>query len=480
MKNGVLLLLLFPILLCAQTISLTRVGVPPDKDHFVTATETFTLEIALSGVTECSAVSFELQFSDARNVRFAGSWTALDFPAANIVVVDNSNYVTGLGSVTVIAMLGIPPGSGGLDDPAVVQLDFVVPPSAIHNANIVFNFRNAEAVVSQNGGTVLRLMGIPALFNVHGYVDVWPGDANNDGIVDSRDGTAIALFYGEGGIAGRIRGFPRKPASTVWAAQPALSWDSVRVTYADCNGSGTIDINDVLVVFANFSKTHSKSSRSAVTPLSWEWQPVELIPAESQFIPIELHTNISAMGVAARISWEAVRHHYEVIGAKPGTIFPPGKGFFVKIYSDLAYCEIATGNLYPDPEVLLDGVLAYLIVKPVGENPPPFQFSIKEMTGIRRNGAMFPLTITAVPEEIGTGTIQFVPSPDMQSYRITGLQRGEQILRGSLWRITGEMLAEIAGENSRIAIPAHLSTGLYFCMIETNRRRLFAPLWIMR
>ncbi len=458
-------------LLLAQTITLSRVGVVPEKDHFVTATKTFTVEINVAGVNDCSAVSFELQFTDARNVRFAGSWTALDFPASNVVVVDNSNYVTGIGSVTVIAMLGTPPNAGGLIDPAVVQLDFIVPPDAIHNANIVFNFRNAEAVVAANGGTVVRLSGTPTIFNVHSYVDVWPGDANNDGIVDSRDGTIIALFYDEGGPGSRITGYPRKPASTIWAAQPALAWDSVRVTYADCDGSGRIDINDVLVIYANFSKTHSKTTPVAPTA---EWQVPESDPQvegeDVQLVPIELHTGVMAMGVAARVSWEQVRQDYEVVGILRGNIFPPTKGFFARIFADKAYCDIAAGNLYPDPEVPIEGVLAYLKVRPKSADPPPFHYQFLKLNGIRRNGALFPLILSAVPavsQEMSPLAVTYTAG----ECRVTGLQPGERLLNFQLFTLTGQPLLSLQPQNPIFSVPTtSLPPGVYPCIVRTNRR----------
>ncbi len=478
-----MLALSIPSLVLAQTISLSRVGVVPEKDHFVTATKTFTLEVAVSGVTDCSAVSFELQFSDARNVRFAGSWTAMDFPANNVVVVDNSNYVTGLGSVSVIAMLGSPPNVGGLIDPTVVQLDFIVPPDAIHNANIVFTFRNAEAVVAANGGTVVRLSGTPAIFNVHSYVDVWPGDANNDGIVDSRDGTIIALFYDEGGPGSRITGYPRKPASTIWAAQPALAWDSVRVTYADCDGSGRVDINDVLVIYANFSKTHSKTTKQPAI-IQWTYpdtvDAAEPLSEDIQLVPIELHTGINAMGVAARVSWASVKEEYEVVGILRGNIFPPTKGFFARIFADQAYCDIAAGNLYPDPEVPIEGVLAYLKVRPRTENvTKPFTYSFLKLNGIRRNGAIFPLVLSSVAAQPERGNVAIQRVGNM--LKVAGLSPSEHLEQLQLFTFAGYKVATLHPTGlSALPLPPFLAAGHYLCIAKTNRRIIRSILYIAK
>jgi len=98
--------------------------------------------------------------------------------------------------------------------------------------------------------------------NNEGAVTVWPGDANNDGIVDQNDFNAIKQYENRVGT-------PRANASLDWFGQEVTPWIPVAATYADCNGDGKINSDDFYVVLnANWGKTHgglAKASEIVVT-----------------------------------------------------------------------------------------------------------------------------------------------------------------------------------------------------------------------
>jgi len=88
-------------------------------------------------------------------------------------------------------------------------------------------------------------------------LNVWPGDANNDGRVDINDLLSIGVAYG-------YTGPKRANATTNWTAQPCNDWSSafkngMNEKFADCNGNGTIDSNDVSIIALNFTKPHFKA-----------------------------------------------------------------------------------------------------------------------------------------------------------------------------------------------------------------------------
>ena len=101
---------------------------------------------------------------------------------------------------------------------------------------------------------------------------VWPGDVNNDGIVNQIDHWAVGLAYGQNGPA-------RPNASFDWVAQPAIDWNGTitfiyefNLKYADCNGTGQINTDDVGPIYANWGLTH---------PLSPEYEfPNKAIPVD--------------------------------------------------------------------------------------------------------------------------------------------------------------------------------------------------------
>ncbi len=91
---------------------------------------------------------------------------------------------------------------------------------------------------------------------------VWPGDADNDQLVDYNDILPIGLGYGATGTS-------RPGASILWQAQSAVDWSQVFMSYplapnykhADCNGDGMINAADTLAIRQNFSLTHSKTDQ---------------------------------------------------------------------------------------------------------------------------------------------------------------------------------------------------------------------------
>lgn len=85
---------------------------------------------------------------------------------------------------------------------------------------------------------------------------IWPGDVNNNGIVNGVDLLWLGLAYGTDG--------PERPgATTLWQAQPlGAAWpqafpNGLNYAYADCDGDGEADGNDLDdAILPNFRLTH--------------------------------------------------------------------------------------------------------------------------------------------------------------------------------------------------------------------------------
>jgi hypothetical protein len=90
-----------------------------------------------------------------------------------------------------------------------------------------------------------------------GTTTVYSGDANNDGICDIRDILPIGRFFGQTGPA-------RPGGSTTWGAQTATVWSVPDATYADCDGNGTVDENDVQGIITNYGRTRSSPDRPPI------------------------------------------------------------------------------------------------------------------------------------------------------------------------------------------------------------------------
>jgi hypothetical protein len=196
-------------------------------------------------------------------------------------------------------------GGNGANEPEVIELEFSVTSDAPPNSVLEFYFEDAEAVVTENGiGKIIKLQNQIYQFTIHSFVDVWPGDANNDGVVNINDVSTIALYLGYGPSKPNFRSFQRINASTNWFAQKCLAWDSLAITYADCDGDGEITINDMLIIPLNFGKTHQLglvSNSNNGEFVSYEYPTDKDFKANTSLFHYTIESNELIIGFVAEI-----------------------------------------------------------------------------------------------------------------------------------------------------------------------------------
>lgn len=92
-----------------------------------------------------------------------------------------------------------------------------------------------------------------------GNAQIWPGDVNNNGVVNGVDW----LYYG---VAFSATGPSRSETSSIWAAHNAPeAWDqffpqNLNLAHADCNGDGLIDPLDGVTIRLNFGQQRTTIS----------------------------------------------------------------------------------------------------------------------------------------------------------------------------------------------------------------------------
>jgi len=145
-------------------------------------------------------------------------------------------------------------GNGNSGNGTVIRLKFKISENASYGETVCFNMGDVQAQ-NKFGAQIPLALGENPCVEVGGPI-VWPGDADNDGDVDIFDIMAIVnVNYWE------VTGPVRPNATTDWIGQPCSPWAPESATYCDCNGSGKVDIFDILtVVGPNFGKTHPITS----------------------------------------------------------------------------------------------------------------------------------------------------------------------------------------------------------------------------
>ena len=87
---------------------------------------------------------------------------------------------------------------------------------------------------------------------------VWPGDANNDGIVNYLDWVPINNDHER-----FSEGYKRENASLDWVGQPCKDWIrksdyGINDKYSDTNGDGIVDGDDYQAIWLHYDKTHGE------------------------------------------------------------------------------------------------------------------------------------------------------------------------------------------------------------------------------
>lgn len=93
--------------------------------------------------------------------------------------------------------------------------------------------------------------------------DVWPGDANSDGVADNLDVLELGLHYAQTGT-------PRATISNLWQSYYAANWSGTitngkNLNHSNCNGDGIINDDDTLAIYINYNSMHAFKPAQATT-----------------------------------------------------------------------------------------------------------------------------------------------------------------------------------------------------------------------
>ncbi|MFM8568469.1 MAG: hypothetical protein ACKOB6_02550, partial [Candidatus Kapaibacterium sp.] len=105
----------------AQSIRLVRTDVDAGRSPFVTATQSFGLDVVIDSLDRCTSASFELRYTNARSCLFS-HWKTRDLGKKGVFVYDRSDSL-GNGSVHVGALSGMGSTDSAFSDPIVIHLD---------------------------------------------------------------------------------------------------------------------------------------------------------------------------------------------------------------------------------------------------------------------------------------------------------------------------------------------------------------------
>lgn len=460
-----LLLLFAAIPAYSQSIKLVRTDVDSARTGIITATFVFGVDIQIDSLPNCSSVAFLLKYTNPDIVKFSGfrnrDFETTGVSAINVPTNPTEDVVLNEASMNISVYSGLKPGINKFNSPNVLHLEFVVLQNALANQNVTFSFEKATAIGFDSVAKEVKLTSIKHIYKVHSFVDVYPGDANNDKIVNTDDYSTIGLYMRKGADDRESRTFKRQNASTQWYAQRVLTWDVAAATYADCDGDGTVTVVDGLVVKLNDGKTGTIANggkNNAIQSQNADYYNFE--PRNSNntvLIPINIAERMESIAYIGKIDLSAYPDYT-----------------FAGISKGLAFNGIATNTLVDFNEqenkveffIASNGKseangnnIAYLLLEPKATNSNDKLAFAGSITGYNNAGQQTKL-LTDIAENESIYTFEdradaiVINSKDYASYTIFA-SSGLTMLNGSL-------------ANSTSIAKNKFDNGVYFVQIQSG------------
>ena len=179
-------------------------------------------------VSDLFGLGFDITFTSANYMDVvtphSNNVLSGDFIGSDVVLIQNVDEIEGKVSIGVSRKAG----QGGVNGTGVVaRIKFISDISTPDGTLIVFRFSDVTA--NDPSGNIINMNPVNLVITLNTGLVVWPGDTNNDGIVNQVDVLPLGLFWASTGPA-------RSDASMTWIGQPASPWTPENSTYADANG----------------------------------------------------------------------------------------------------------------------------------------------------------------------------------------------------------------------------------------------------
>ena len=356
-----------------------------------------------------------------------------------------------------------------------------------------------EIQITNNGNSDCTAMTV--LEGLSCGTQVWPGDANSDGIANNFDLLALGLTYG-------YEGAQRVGASLVWEGQWCLDWDGqfmngVNHKHTDCDGNGFVSDADMAAINLNYGQVHGKGTSEAdefEAPLYVDI-PSGSIPSGTLFeAPIVFGSSEifaeNVYGMAFTITYDPTifADNTQSISFENGWLghynsqvktlvkhFPENHQFEIAI-TRIGHTNIATGY----GEV---GMLRAILVENIeGKTNYDFQFVISDVRIISHDESDVPYSLpldTGTVQSSGIGGINegydvgIYPNPAQNHIILSGLDGATAAV--NIYNTAGSLVynRQTLSEGEVINLP-NLAAGLYFTEVITPIGPVRTKLYISR
>jgi hypothetical protein len=137
---------------------------------------------------------------------------------------------------------------------------------------------------------------------VTGYVLVWPGDADRNGLADYRDLLSMGTGCG-------TYGPKRNDTSTTWSPKKATVWPQKNIyanySHLDCNGNGWVEASDMGAILRNYDKNRDsvRYSVSSGPPIQFVFYDSVMVAGGTGTVDIQVGSDMSPLNWANGIAF---------------------------------------------------------------------------------------------------------------------------------------------------------------------------------
>jgi len=455
---SIIVAFLFASVASSQTMRIERTDVDSARYGHVTANFKFGIDIYVDELDNVNSASFQLKWNFGNHVHFSG-YQIGDFGDNGTVFITNPVKIDGTDEkyMNVGIFSGTTVGENEFDSPKLLHLEFAVSSDIPNREQLVFSFVNffATAFVDSSQ-TNVEIAAEQLELDIHSFINVWPGDSNNDGLVDTRDYNQIGLYFEGNSIQNGGKSFKRTDATIMWTGQQVLVWDNADATFADCDGDGVITVADGMVVFHNDSKTHEEGT-GLMGEETESGLTEEIDESKYNKIPVYSYVTDEYRATTGKIE---LTDDLDIAHIIPGDLFQ-GTDARVLKQAKANTIEMTIGSF--DKEFAIDkpGVIAYLLVDKNSSTDNLLllndQVSLGADNRFRSHGIT---TDIATNEDDGTDV----------SYNNSELNISSKskINRITLYDINGKKLIDRTTNSTNVSLNYELNSGIYFLKIDNG------------
>jgi hypothetical protein len=456
--TSIIVAILFASVANSQTMRIERTDVDSTRYGHVTANFKFGIDIYIDELENVNSASFQLKWNFGNHVHFSG-YQIGDFGDNGTVFITNPIKIDGTDEkyMNVGIFSGTTVGENEFDNPKLLHLEFAVSSDIPNREQLVFSFVNffATAFVDSSQ-TNVEITAEQLELNIHSFINVWPGDSNNDGLVDTRDYNQIGLYFEGNSIQNTGKSFKRSNATIMWTGQQVLVWDNADATFADCDGDGVITVADGMVVFHNDSKTHEEGT--GLLGDDAESGLVEEID-ESKYnkIPVYSHVTDEYRAITGKIN---LNKGLSIAHIVPGDLFDGANAKVLKQVKGNTV-EMTIGSFNQGFAISEPGVIAYLLVDKNSTTDDLLllddQISLGKDNRFRSHGIT-----TDIESDIDDGIEVYYSNGEIHI-------NSEQIISSvELFDINGKKLLERSINSLNMTLDQELNSGIYFLKVDTG------------